>query len=81
MGGLAKAKQFLDLTKNNIDEDLLPQRHVVSHVAASVVSLQLNYSLLQILFFPTTKTTTTMILFGNIYPRGMYRKDCQNQLK
>ena len=39
VGGLAKAKQFLDLTRNNDDEDLLPQRHVGSHVAASVVTV------------------------------------------
>ena len=39
VGGLAKAKQFLDLTRNNNEEDLLPQRHVGSHVAASVVTV------------------------------------------
>jgi hypothetical protein len=27
VGGLAKAKQFLDLTRNNNNEDLLAQRH------------------------------------------------------
>ena len=36
---LAKAKQFLNLTRNNNDDDLLPQRHVGSHVAASVVTV------------------------------------------
>ena len=39
VGGLAKAKQFLDLTRNNYEEDLLPKRHVGSHVAASVVTV------------------------------------------
>ena len=39
VGGLAKAKQFLDLTRNNNVEDLLTQRHVGSHVAASVVTV------------------------------------------
>jgi hypothetical protein len=41
MQDLAKAKQFLDLTRNsNVNvEDLLPQRHVGSHVAASVVTV------------------------------------------
>ena len=38
MQDLAKAKQFLDLTRKNNIEDLLPQRQVGSHVAASVVT-------------------------------------------
>ena len=37
VGGLAKAKQFLNLTSNNNNEDFLAQRHGGSHVASSVV--------------------------------------------
>ena len=38
-GGLAKAKRVLDLTRNKNAEDLLPQRHARSHVAAPVVTV------------------------------------------
>ena len=39
VGGLAKAKQFLDLTRNNNGENLLAQRHGGRHVAYSVVTV------------------------------------------
>ena len=35
----AKAKQFLDLTRNNNGENLLDQRHGERHVACSVVMI------------------------------------------
>ena len=51
LGGLAKAKQVLDLTRNKNAEDLLPQRHAGNHVAASVVTVctgsdQLQYAVI-----------------------------------
>ena len=36
---LAKAKQFLDLTRNNNGENLRDQRHGERHVACSVVMI------------------------------------------
>ena len=39
VGGLAKAKQFLDLTRNNYGENLHDQRHGERHVACSVVMI------------------------------------------
>jgi hypothetical protein len=37
VGGLAKAKQFLNLTRNNNGENLRDQRQGERHVACSVV--------------------------------------------